>query len=219
MLLRRVRNVIEEKNQTVKSFSKDIALKTLDTINMWINNCDSKASIILGSIGVIASIILSSDFAKVIKRIIETAFTDIGVWKIIYIIILLISAFVCATGLGYLVSCITPKIVLNRSMSEKMQKRFLRKSELKASGQNAVDSQESIMFYGKISRTKYDEYVENVKSNCDAFDSVMEDLIFQIHSASVICESKFKKLQKGIIWFSIGFLICCVQIIVGYYSF
>lgn len=200
-----------ENHEESKSFSKEYAFKTLDIVNMWINNCDSKASIILGSIGVIFSIILSSDFTKAIKRIIENAFINIDFYKIVYIIILILAISICVIGLFYLVSCIVPTIILNKSNSKKIKKRKNSKSP-------AINSPKSLMFYGIIATEEYEEYLKLVISNCDNFDTVMSDLTFQIHSASVICNSKFKKLQKGITLFSIGFLICCILMIIGQYS-
>lgn len=202
-----------------KNFGRDDAYKTLDTINMWIENCDNKASIILGSIGVIVSIILGSDFAKVIKNIVETAFTDIDFWKIVYTIIFSTAVIICLIGFGYFVSCITPKIILNKFMSEKIQKNIIKRNKDKKNFRKASNTKESIMFYSIVAATKYDQYIEQVKSICQDFDNVMADLVFQIHSASVICDSKFKKLQKGIVLFSIGLVLFFVQIVVGYYSF
>ena len=42
--------------------SKDDANKALDNINMWINNCDTKTSIILGFYATIITICFTTDF-------------------------------------------------------------------------------------------------------------------------------------------------------------
>lgn len=218
----------------VKTFDREDAYKTLDTINMWIENCDNKVSIILGSIGVVASILLSSDFAKVIKKIIENAFVNIGIGKIVYVVIFTTGLVAIGVGLGYLISCITPKIVLSKKMSEKIQKSFLKRNtpitpttqqitpttqQTTPTTQVTPNEQKSIMFYGIVATIPYEQYYQSVKSVCKDFDCVVEDLVFQIHSASVICNSKFKKLQKGLIFFLIGLIICLIQVVVGYYAF
>lgn len=95
------------------NFTKDDAYKTLDTINMWINNCDTKASIVLGSIGVVATILLSSDFVHPIKNIIEKVFSN-SIWpNSLYSIILIAGIVLCVIGVCFFVSCITPKINLS----------------------------------------------------------------------------------------------------------
>lgn len=200
------------------NFDRDDAYKTLDTINMWIENCDNKASIILGSIGVIASIILSSDFAKIIKDIIETSIINIGWCNGIYIFIFMSAVIICIIGLGCLISCITPRIVTNTSISDRIQKNICKKQHKFKNTQIKNNMQDSIMFYGIVALTQYEQYLEKVKPICKDYDNIMIDLLFQIHSAAVICESKFKKLQKGIVCFLIGFIICFIQIIVGYYT-
>lgn len=210
---------MEKEKVLCNSFSKEDAFKALDTINMWINNCDNKASIILGSIGVITSIMISSDFAKVIKNIIKSVFMDIELCKIIYFIISLIAFLICMTGVASLVVCIVPTIILNKSKSKKVQKRFLKINKNKKDKQIVVNTQSSLMFYGIIATTEYDEFYNLIKSNCDNFDNVMADLTFQIHSASVICKLKFERLKRGIILFIFGFLICFVLVIIGYCSF
>lgn len=57
-----------EEEKLKDMFTRDDAYKTLETINMWINNCDTKTSVVLSGVGVVATIILSSDYARIIKK-------------------------------------------------------------------------------------------------------------------------------------------------------
>ena len=59
-----------------KYLKKEDLYHILDTINMWINNCDTKASIILGIIGVVFSIVFSSDYIRIVKRILEKSLSS-----------------------------------------------------------------------------------------------------------------------------------------------
>lgn len=195
-------------NNNIGKFTREDAYKTLDTINMWINNCDTKASIILGSIGVIATIFLSSDYARIMKRVIENSVVNINFWKIIYIVILFIAIVCCGIGILYFVLCITPNIILNTKSFDAIIKKNKDK-----------DNFDSIMFYGSISLFDYKSYQEKVKIRCDNFDDVMRDLTFQIYSAACICNLKFVRLKKGIIFFLIGLIVCVLQLVIGFYCF
>lgn len=220
-----------------KNFSKDDAYKTLDTINMWINNCDTKASIVLGSIGVVATIFLSSDFVHPIKNIIEKSFSNL-IWpNSLYCIVLIIGIILCVIGICFFVSCITPKIILSISSStikrlrscglykklpEKCKERikklfsFFKKRKTQKTN-NESDAENSIMFYGKIALKDYNDYVAEVKNASENFDHIMQDLTFQIHTAACICNSKFRKFKKGIFCFSTGIIICVILLAIGYY--
>lgn len=209
----------------IKLYTKDDAYRTLDTINMWINNCDTKTSIVLGSIGVLSTIILSSDYAVVIKNIIENAFANFNGWNIVFVIIFIFSALSCVTGLYFFVSSITPRIILNVKRGCKNKKRKSKNQKRKSKNKcqtvnNNNKNQEtysSIMFYGIIALKEYSVFKTEVKNKSETFDEIMEDLVFQIHSAARICNSKFKKFQKGMYFFGIGFFVAIILLIFGYY--
>ena len=40
--------------------------QNLDRVNMWIGNCDQKASLLLTMLGVVITVICTSDFARII---------------------------------------------------------------------------------------------------------------------------------------------------------
>ena len=58
----------------------------LDRNTAWIENCDSKTSIILGSFGVIAGIFLATDYVSKFKGILCHMTSNVFFWTIIYII-------------------------------------------------------------------------------------------------------------------------------------
>lgn len=189
-----------------KPFNRDDAYKTLETINMWINNCDTKASIVLSGVGVITTVFLSSDFAKIIKRTLENAISSESSWKILYIVCFTFAVGLSVAGLILFISCLTPKII-NKPINQ---------SNARSQTANEI---KSIMFYAKIAAKKYEEYEKEVKDMSANFDSVMKDLTWQIHSAAYRCNLKFNKFKKGIWCFTIGFAVCVFLLIVGYYSF
>lgn len=207
-----------------KYLKKDDAFKTLDTINMWINNCDTKASVVLGCIGVVSSILLSSDIVRIIKQIIEKAFSnfnDVGMF--FYNLFFIAGISFCILGVLFIVLCITPKIYLGtvkkmipKCLRKKLGK-FIANKKKKKLANSSKAAQKSIMFYGSIALKSYKDYMDRIEECSLEYDDVMKDLVFQIHSAACICNAKFKRFKVGLIFFVLGIIICLTCILIGYY--
>lgn len=58
----------------------------LDRNTAWIENCDSKTSIILGSFGVIAGIFLATDYVSKLKSIFCHMTSNVSFWSIVYLV-------------------------------------------------------------------------------------------------------------------------------------
>lgn len=184
-----------------KKFNHDDAYKTLETINMWINNVDTKAATVLGIVGVAFSIVFSSDTARIVKHIVEKQFTTKTLISIILDILLVISIVVVALGIGCIFLTLSPQII-------------------KKPKENNVETEEtfdSIMFYAIISKYNYNDYEEKIKNNCEQFDDLMKDLIFQIHSAAKICTKKFNYFKKGLWLFLLGSITMLLILMLSYY--
>ena len=67
------------------ALTKEDAFNVLDTINMWINNCDTKVSIILGFYAAIITIALSTDFIDIQSSIWSYAIENINFWYGLYL--------------------------------------------------------------------------------------------------------------------------------------
>lgn len=220
-----MKRISKRKNRKTKQssnnlYTHDDAYKTLEIINLWINNCDTKASIILSGMGVVATIIFSSDYTRVIKKILETAFLNFFSNEALCIFFIIALALVFI-GLVFFVLTITPRIIINTEKSkclidlfQKWEKERNNKNLQKASD----NAQQSIMFYGIIALKEYSNYVKEVETKADEFDETMKDLVFQIHSAATICNSKFKKFQKGMIFCTLGIALMAICLIFGYYK-
>lgn len=191
------------KKVVAKPFSKDIALKTLDTINMWINNCDTKASVILGIISIMITIIFSSDTFGLIKNIVVDMFANLKGCNWIFACVFLGSIVCMVTGFGFLISVIFPQII--KTPQDKHKKLTNKKTQYG-----------DLMSYGLISQNTFDEYLAEVSPYCATLDKVMEDILFQIHCAACICNVKFEKFKKGILFFFIGIVNFSVQLVFGY---
>ncbi len=165
--------------------------KTLDTINEWIHNCDSKTSIILTAIGVLISALVSSDVATGIIHIIKINIYEKTVCSILYLSIFLLSIIFMLCGIFMLFSVLVPKIDLQHK---------------------------SIMFFGNIaSNAKFENYCDEV-TKCTETD-LSEDLLHQIYAASKICNKKFNNYKKGISIFGLGTLLLFAWLIIGFIVF
>ena len=70
----------------------------LDRNTAWIENCDSKTSIILGSFGVIAGIFLATDYVSKFKSILCHMASRVSFWTVVYVIFCILSISLILTG-------------------------------------------------------------------------------------------------------------------------
>ena len=158
---------------------------TFDTVNMWVNNCDQKAGILLSVIGVAMTVILTSDFLKELKTDIfapfvkywteETDFTFS--WsRFTVFVLLVIAASMLITSCYYFFKAISANIDY-----EKMYK------------ENPGLVRKSYIFFGTISGMSFDDFEK--EDVC--YD---DDLRSQIYVNSKIAIMKFKNYIRGLYW-------------------
>ncbi len=182
-----------KENKTV--FTKEDANKALDNINMWIGNCDTKTSIILGFYAAIVTICLSTDFLDIQSNIFAYFFKDLTVIKVIYIIVHLGAILVFVFGIIELLRVIVPRIILKANSKENFK---------------------SLLFYGSIAEItptyeKYCEEVAKIKNE----QEILDDLLFQVHSAAIICNKKFHYQKIGLFLTTISMIIFFITTIIG----
>ena len=164
-----------------KNNINEYADKTYEQVSGWINNCDSKASILLALIGVFLPIAVTSDF--LLEGIIEELEVIVGLfsgncpccaWASVLLILLLgVSVFYFIKSLRFLF------VVLFARLDDS------RKEE-----------NPSISFYKSIGEHSYEEYKKLVGSISE--DQLTEDKIRQVHDCSKICTQKFLNYNKSI---------------------
>ena len=167
----------------------------LDRNTAWIENCDSKTSIILGSFGVIAGIFLATDYVSKFKGILCHMTSNVCFWTIIYIIfcIFAISLILagCVCWITVLFARVNPNEFSNRGIKS-----------------------DSLIFFSSIAKHKtLSSYKQNLEK-CDAVQ-INDDLISQIYICSIICDKKFKYYKWGLLLASIGSILFVVLFVVG----
>ena len=142
----------------------------LDRNTAWIENCDSKTSIILGSFGVIAGIFLATDYVSKFKGILCHMTSNVFFWTIIYIIfcIFAISLILagCVCWITVLFARVNPNEFSNRGIKS-----------------------DSLIFFSSIVKHKSLSSYKQKLEKCETVQ-MEEDLISQIYICSIICDKR-----------------------------
>ncbi|MCT4606322.1 MAG: hypothetical protein N4A64_09515 [Marinisporobacter sp.] len=179
----------------VENISKNDALDILDRIIGFVNNCDTKASIMLGIYGVLSTILFTSKGIIKLKNIIITSWKNGMRYDILYLILIVFSSIVFVFGIYKLFQVLFPKT----DCSDKQQ------DELD------LDSK---VFFGNIAKNPtYKQYKEKLL-NCND-DDYINDIISQIYLNAFICDAKFKNYKIGFLTSFIGCILFVVFLGIG----
>ena len=168
------------------ALTKEEALNTLDRTIGFVNNCDSKSSVILGIFGVIITILLSSEGINELKNIIKSAITEDTTCGVFYLIFLFVSGAVFSFGSFKLLMV----LFANTNCGD----------------DNQVDlERDSKIFFGSIcNNANFKQYKEKLTTYSE--EDYLNDIISQIYINSVICNKKFENYKNGMKISIIGFL-------------
>lgn len=177
---------------------KDDLNQILDRNIAWIENCDSKASIILGTLGIAVSILFAFDYAKIITDVVDEKFSNICLYNIVFLILL--AGSLCAFSYGgyKLVKTLTPKI------------------DSKNLGTDEKICVNSIIFFSNIaSHSNYTAFLDRLNETTE--DDYLNDLLSQIYICSKICNMKFQNYRRGLYFSLCGLSGFILIITLGYY--
>lgn len=159
-----------------------------DQIISWTENCDTKASIMLAFIGVVATIVFSSDYLletieSQVKNIITYWYDGIGYFSILSTLMFIsLLGFISMIGVScyFIISVLTPRL-------------------------NGPGG--SIIFFKGIAETGEEDYISKVNHTSD--EGLDVDKLTQIYTCAKICDEKFSAYRKSIkyLWIS---LICLI---------
>ena len=167
----------------------------LDRTVAWTDNCDSKTSIILGGLGVIASIFLASDYVSRIADIVRFMTSHVNVWKAIYLFLFFGSIVALLVGCFFLI-----RVLISVTDTKEFNDRGVK-----------VDS---LIFFSSISKNKtLSVYKKKVLKTDNA--QFEEDIISQIYVCSIICNAKFRNYKTGLLLSLVGFGVFLLITIIG----
>ena len=164
----------------------DTLEKDLARIIGFTNNCDSKSSIVLGSVLAAVSLILGLSGKDMVTILTSS---EILVMALIAALLLL---SVSTLILGIVNILYSLKARLNPS--------------------KYVDDSTSI-YFGKIAKLSLEDYRESV--TCRNEQSYISDLTAQIHTCSIICQEKYKYYNKGLKYSVIGIGLMIVTSVIA----
>lgn len=151
-------------------YNKEDAFHTLDLINSWINNVDTKASFALAFQAVVIGFCFNNGLPASIKTFIDTLPKDrtLSVWmQMIAVIIFIVGSVLAA---AFLLLTLVAK-TKNKS------------------------GKKSVLFFGTIAGTSLNDYKAKTMNMSDA--ELTKDLLEQVHTNSEICTAKFKRYNRG----------------------
>lgn len=164
-------------------YTKDDSYKTLQTINTWISNIDTKVSFTLAFIGVISTLIFKSEKPNALKRVCEVSkLGELNGGEVIGAILVVILYILSFMSIICFMLAITARV----------------KNE---------NNNKSIFFFGSIASMSLLEYKEKIDGMSEK--NIVEDLLEQIHTNSKICSKKVKYYNLGnkilllmlVVWF------------------
>lgn len=174
----------------------EITTQTLERNLGFISNCDNKASIILTAVGVLLTIILTSEGLASIKDILKKSLSQITFLNFIYMFVFFSSVIILLSGILFLISV----LIARSGISE------------------TKGSKNSLIFFGGInSFNKIANYEKAIKK-MDKKD-LLDDLISQIYINSKIATKKYRRYNLGLKFTVIGFFLFIGVILLGHYIY
>ena len=174
----------------------EITTQTLERNLGFISNCDNKASIILTAVGVLLTIILTSEGLASIKDILKKSLSQITFLNFIYMFMFFSSVIILLSGILFLISV----LIARSGISE------------------TKGSKNSLIFFGGInSFNKIANYEKAIKK-MDKKD-LLDDLISQIYINSKIATKKYRRYNLGLKFTVIGFFLFIGVILFGHYIY
>ena len=155
--------------------------QNLERVNMWIGNCDQKASFLLAMVGVVATIICTSDYTKIVVNTLVKPF--VAYWKDgvggFNLLNLFIALFLVA-GLGFLFAAIIYALLS-----------LMARTDYKRESQCGME-EKSRLYYGSIAKMSYSAFLQEEGYDYD------NDLSSQIYVNSKICDAKFAQYKTAL---------------------
>lgn len=169
-----------ERSNSPQRLEEEQMKDNLDRINMWIGNCDQKASFLLAFLGVAATIFITSNVVSKIKEILITPFVafwrdgtgSFSIFRLLIAISLIVGSACILAALVHLLFCLMAKTDYSKFHQPGMEER-------------------SLLFYVHIASMNYSEYsrAENDRYN---------DLRSQTYTNACICTEKFKHYRVAL---------------------
>lgn len=166
----------------------------LDRIIFWIENSDMKASIVLSGVGVLFSILLTTEYFTLLTEMLNSFIANINVIGVIFIILIILSFVGMIYGVVRLIRVLNPSINSDFYTDNEIVK-------------------DSVIAFTGISKLKtFVEYQDKCKKTSQ--EDLMNDIQSQIYICSIICNKKFINYKIGSRCLLLGFLLLTLVVII-----
>lgn len=159
-----------------KDLDKSLLLNELDRHLDWIKSCDTKASIILGVVGVLSAGFTSEYSIKMINTIISSSINNMNFSNFLYLLLTVTSWLAYVYGTYNIIRVLVPR---------------LKKSVRDYKGTD----QESLYYFETISNRTFLEYKE--KKFNRLYEEDIEDILSQIYINAKISTKKYSFYHTG----------------------
>lgn len=181
--------------ETYDSIIQDLNI-SLDRINDWIKNCDTKASIMIAVIGVCLTMLADDSVIDLVKNIVVFIASDINIFKLIYIIIVVLLLLSFLFGFFLLVFTLNPIVKTNVKTDN-------------------ITNSNSVYFFGSIANMKFSNYSSNYSKVVENPDLQIESLKQQVYVNSHIATKKYKLFRKGLYFSFFSFIGLIISVAIG----
>lgn len=184
-----------EKQSEPTKMDIDQMERNLDRINMWIGNCDQKASFLLAFVGVAATIFITSDVISKLKDMLVIPFLSywrdgvgsFSTYRCIIAVSLFFGLGCILTALVYLLLCLMAKTDYSKFKQQGMESK-------------------SLLFYKHIASMSYSDF--SLSKN-----DIYNDLRSQTYTNACICTDKFRYYKIGLICVLVSILFLALTFI------
>lgn len=162
----------QNNNQHIEqTYTKDDAYHSLEMINTWINNMDTKVSFALALTGVLIGIIFGRGIPKVLQKVGEVSkLAELNGGEIIAAILVCLLYIISFLSIVSFMFAIIARV-------------------------KNLNNAQSIFFFGSIGQMDLQNYRDKLKQMTE--QDILEDLEEQIHTNSKICSQKAKWYNIG----------------------
>lgn len=197
MASKKQNNVNSAENQNTIEYKIEKASEILERNIGFITSCDNKTSIVLTIVGVLFTIILTTDGIDTIYNIICSSISAITFFNLLYLFCFFVSLLILFLGICNLINILIARTYLNPT---------------------GIHSSKSISFFSGINKYKdYKTYKKKFYSMSK--QELLDDLVSEIYINADIATKKYNHYNRGLKLTIIGFLLFTVFLLIGLYLY
>ncbi|ACA57427.1 hypothetical protein CF088_19190 [Clostridium botulinum] len=165
------------------NYNREDAYKTLEIINLWIGNIDTKISFVLAFMAVLIGFIFTKGLPNSFQNVADKKLLELKGIDILGILIVL--SLYCTS----LISIIFFLFGIKGKVKD-------------------ISNNQSIFFFGSIGGMDRVAYIEKINNMTE--DEILNDLGEQIHINSKICSKKISYYNKGLLFLIVTVILCFI---------